>query len=586
MAEHHQKLNKGFLLTIPLTPEAPSWRSTFSKHHKLNGAALYFDDDYSKNVVITCADDGLTIYKGDRHLYNSFRERPEKLASLTAGQLTGTLITYNNSTQLLTVQSDFLGSEPLYYLKTNDTFWLTDRIDNFSRFRQCKPDLTSVYALVTSGATLGSRTILEGVKQTGELQTLTFNSQTGKLTNHVSKRWRSNPKAPVDDVTERISDKLKSILCDIPDSALMLSAGWDSRVLMSEPSHIQHTYTHGDLSSREIDIAFRLGQTLDAPMSFVPSRETRFGADLNNEMLQTIGQCFFPHWYQAGKYISQLNNLPVMSGMFVEHFSGHYGLNIVPGPNRKTRVLRSFLYPAYYDRMSDQEAIELLTTLNSKGFDRLPWFLNSSVDFDQIQTDFSNQIRTCLTDYTQTGTSGVQELCERYKMQHIERQFMANQTKSFSCFSGYHHPYADSEFSELVLQLKYKHRIGYKLSKQIVKTHNPKLLNIPLAATLVKAKSPIFLQEMSRFVRITGEAVYNRFSQSTLKGLGWNNFQYLSKTNVFHEYVDNLKHDLWDKRKMHDSIDEHLKGNNDAYSLIVTLGRIATVDYQLMAHRY
>ncbi|NMH59051.1 hypothetical protein [Alteromonas ponticola] len=579
--ESKRTKGKGFLLGVSATPIRFRHEKDFKNSVQFSGAVLLYDGDYSKNVMVQPTEQTLLIYKGDRHLYKSFAGSLGEFWRKPVNEIAGTLVKFCESEQKLEVRTDFLGSEPLYYAVIENTFWITDRIDNFSRFFSFSIDLQSVYTFMTIGSTVSSRTVLKDVLQTNELSTLTFDNATNALTIDMSHHWSAEKDADVPALKSSLNSRLMEVLSDTPESSLMLSAGWDSRVLLANPKNIRCTYTHGDLTSREIDIAFRLGRSLQVPMNFLPLEETEFGADANQTMLDLNGHCLFPHWLKASQFLNSQAALPITSGMFVEHFSGHYGLNIIPGRGRKTRTINSLLFPAVYEKIANDEAVNLLTPLLAKGFDSLPWFFADDVDFAQIQKEFKHNVNACLQSYSDTGTNGIHELCERFKMMHVERQFMANQTKSAGALSGYHHPYVDGRFSQAVLQLKYKHRIGYKLSQEFVQLNKPELLSTPLAATLVSAKSPIVLQEASRFARITGELVYKKVLNKIPKGLGWNNFQFLNQTGVFHDYIDALRHPVWDKQKMHSFVDRWITSDRDAYTLVQMLGRIATVDYQI-----
>ncbi len=576
---------KGFLLSVGPNHLKDNLKSAFSTHAKFNDSTLYLDEGYTKNIYINANSSELIIYKGDRHFYKPFLKEPQLLASLPVEKLSGTIVTYSDDSKLLTLKTDFLGSEPLYYSIIEETLWLTDRIENFTRFFDFSQDLSGIYTLISIGASISSRTTLKGVSQTKELQTISYKVG-GSLSSSISSAWKSEQNIDIEKTKQAIYERLYQVLSDAPNSSLMLSAGWDSRVLMCQPDYIQNTYTHGDLTSREIDIAFQLGNTLQVPMTFLPLMSSSFGAEANLKMLNANGQCMFPHWFTASDYLNKQAALPIASGMMVEHFSGHFGINVIPGTGRKTRTLKSFLSPDSYDRIQNDEAINFLVPHLSSGFSSLPWFFSDEIDFPTLKKSFTDDVENCLQSYVESGTSGIHELCERFKMLHLERFFMANQTKSASCFSGYHHPYIDGELAQHILQLKYRHRIGYKLSRSFVKKYRPDLLNAPLAATLVKAKAPLVAQETSRFIRILGEKAYRKALHKVPKGLGWNNFQFLNNRSSFHEIIDSLQNTIWDKKKMHRFVEAYTSSGKDGYSLVVMLGKIATVDFQVTSNKY
>ncbi len=580
------KVIKGFLICVSANQRTDSLANDFPNQAKWQTATLLYDEDYSKNTIFDLTESGFSIYIGDRHLNCDHAKFIKEIEQQGLDSFVGARIKYVQKTNSIEILSDFLGSESIYYYLVNNSLYISDRLENFSRYFTVTKSEPELYTSILMGATVANSTLLQGVKQTRPLQRVSFKVENTSLRVEEGKLWESEPDADVKSLYRQIDERLYSVLQQSPPTTLMLSAGWDSRVLMTSKQRIRGTYTHGDVSSREIKIAFKLGSKLSVPMDFVPLEESLYGAEISYEMLARLGQCYFPHWYYASKKLSQSSAYPLSAGLMVEHFSGHYGINSLPGAGRNIRLFNSMLAPQKYDKISNDEAIAYLASPLSKGFSSTPWFFKDDIGFDSVQKTFTEQTRQCLEGYVQTGTSGIQELCERYKIEHSLRQYFSFQTKSASSSLGYHHPFIDSQLAKLVLTLKYRHRINYKLSRHVVKSRAPHLLDLPLAATLAKASSPVVVQEASRALRIAGEKFYSKATGNLPKGLGWNNFQFLNKTNTFHEYADMLVDDVWDKAKIHKFITDYCKGDNEAYSLLILLTKMVSADYKIHPARY
>jgi hypothetical protein len=270
--------------------------------------------------------------------------------------------------------------------------------------------------------------------------------------------------------------------------------------------------------------------------------------------------------------------------LFVEHFSGHYGINSLSGGREKLRNLaKSMLVPGVFDRLSDPEAIAILLPLLSSGYADQPWFAGSDwLDFfADAQEAFEADVADALSGYHRATTTGAQELCERFRLEHSGRQYFAKQTKCALPFTGYYHPYADSELSQSVVRIPYRDRVNYKLSRAVVQAVDRSLLEHPMAATLVKAKHPILVQEGSRLARIGWEMARSVTAGGSRLRLGWNDFQFLYRSNVFHEYVDVLEHPIWSRERMHEFVGTYAANDGNAFSLLDMFSKILTVDHVL-----
>tara|TARA_Y100000296_G_scaffold39477_1_gene45535 strand:- start:17675 stop:19435 length:1761 start_codon:yes stop_codon:yes gene_type:complete len=580
-------VDKGFLIIIGGKEGSPELSSSFQSSKRYNGAWLYFDHG-SKNRLLECSENTFNLYLGDRHFGSNDTAYTCEQKKWSPTQHTGTLINFDARRGLLNIQSDFLGSEPLFYGFKGGALWVSNRIENFARYGDFERDWAGVFTFLNDAYTVGERSLLKHVFLLRPLQRVTYNVITETLETKSFDYWKSDSSADVESVLDAVDERLNHVLCNSPHTSLMLSAGWDSRLLLSSnPERIVNTYTHGHLASREIAIAFQLGSPLQKSMSFEPLENTPFGRNQALEMLAQLGSALFPHWYFASSLLNSSSEVPLSAGLFVEHLSGHYGYNSL-GNNRSRLVafFNTILRPNVYDKIDNEQAIKQLTPLLSKGFVNHPWCWKQDIDSASLRANFNCDVEQVLQNYTRHKTSGLHELSERYRLEHSHRQFFVLQTKAAENFMGYHHPYADSRLAELVLQLKFRHRVNYKVSQNIVKRRVPQLLKLPMAATLVNAKRPILMQEFSRFARIAYEKVNNKLAGKVVKGLGWNNFEFLFSTDTFHEYIDLLVDDMWDKAAMHSFVKNAARNNVDAYSMLEMLTKCLTLDFRLNPNAY
>ena len=519
------------------------------------------------------------IYIGDR-----LHATPNYLSKVietgwNAEQDNGILIGYTNEANVLTIDSDFLGTEYVYYYIDGVQCLVSNRLENMTKFKTFNPDMTGIYQYICAAHCVGDRTFLEDVKKTRAQTSLSIDMKALTLSSQYSASWEiATDKAYS---KQHMAEIWLQTLEESPRSVLMLSAGWDSRMLLAgNLDRIDFSYTHGELESREVSLAFELASDNLSKSVFCALNQSSYTVDTMNSMLNTLGHAFFPHWYFAAQECKLFSDVPLTSGLLVEHLSGHYGITIEGGRLSKgINLLKSLSFGSKLEKMSASDVknyiVDKLNIPDFKG-----WFFN--VDFidllDQIKATHYNDIMGVIEGYQEHGTTGLQEVFERFKMEHSSRQYFALQTKCGNVSNGYHHPFADSRLSKSVIEIPFKNRIHYKLSRDIVGILAPDLLNKPMAATLTKAKRPIVAQEMSRAVRIVYEGIHKRLKPNTSFKLGWNNFQFLNEMNVFDEYIDSLKSDIWSKDRMHKFVENYKQANGNGYVLLDMFSKIMTID--------
>lgn len=522
---------------------------------------------------------GFGVYIGDR-----LHATPNYLSQViesgwNAEQDNGVLVKYTKESGILTIDSDFLGNEYIYYYIDGEQCLVSNRLENMTKLKSFAPDLTGIYQYVKSAYCVGDRTFLEDVKQTIAQTSLSIDTKALTLSSQYSASWKVATDKTYS--KQHMAELWLKTLEESPRSVLMLSAGWDSRMLLAgNLDRIDFSYTHGELDSREVSLAFELASENLSKSVFCELDQSSYTLDTMNSMLNDLGHAFFPHWYFAAQQCKSLSDAPLTSGLSVGHLSGHYGITSGGSRLRKgVNLLKSLGSASKLEKMSagavNSYIVGMLGISAFKG-----WFFNDDFldSFEQIKSTHYNDISRVIHDYQQHGTEGLQEVFERFNMEHSSRQYFALQTKCGNTSNGYHLPFADSRLSKAVIEIPFKSRVHYKLSRDIVGVLAPDLLNKPLAATLAKAKRPVVVQEMSRVARIAYEGIHKQLKPNTSFKLGWNNFQFLNELDVFNEYVDSLKSDIWDKARMHKFVEGFKQADGNGYDLLDMLSKIKTID--------
>src|SRR5690606_12762088 len=117
-------------------------------------------------------------------------------------------------------------------------------------------------------------------------------------------------------------------------------------------------------------------------------------------------------------------------------------------------------------------------------------------------------------------------------------------------------PFTNPEILERVSVIPLTEKIHNDLNRRLLKRIAPELLTLPMAATLLPARYPIFAQEMSRVARkgiemLTAKAARISGGRVASSKLSWVDFEFLRSDNSLHELVDSLRLGIWDKPRMH-----------------------------------
>ncbi|MBQ0747948.1 MAG: hypothetical protein KBT82_10860 [Marinobacter sp.] len=506
-----------------------------------------------------------------------FGERKDSESIDFETPVNGTSITYSVESNRLIVRSDLAGAEPVYYRNVNTTILLSNRLDNLIEQGDL-PDWEGIHCYLTFGYTLGASTFFENIQQTLPNQKLEIDTQLLEISKEVS------------DVTSRVANSetlasngrtfaklLSDTMLTYRPMALMMSAGWDSRTLLApRKSPITVAYTHGDISSRECTIAKKVSGTLRTDHYFKDVKGMVIDTDLLDEMLELHGHCLWPIWHLSSRLISEKFSLPIASGVIGARLGGHNGFSSVGTRLQKTFNSLHLINP----RIASKEKIindlkKHLTT--PKNF----WFTSDKGNkiFGEIATSTTQRIHETLDNYLKE-TDDFSFAIEKFNYDHASRQYMMKQPGMAKSFQGYYSPLSHPELLKLVYNIPFKQRVQNRLTKAVIAELNSDLLEFPMAATLAKAKRPIFIQELSRILRIIFENIFFKLKKNR-PNLGWFNYEHLYSGDFFETTIHSLRSDIWSKERMLKTIASNKKRGIEAGPTTDMICKVKTIDYYL-----
>lgn len=513
---------------------------------------------------------------GDFKLY--FGERQDNDNIDYKSPVNGSSIIYSVASKSLTVTSDLTGAEPIYYRKDNSTILLSNRLDNLIGVSD-RPDWDAIHCYLSFGYTLEESTFFEHIQQTMPNQKLDVNTESLKILKQTI------DVAPQTLNTETLSNNgrkfatlLSDILLNYSSMALMMSGGWDSRTLLApQKSPITMAYTHGDISSRECTIAKKLSGTRRTDHYFKDVSGMVINTNLLDEMLELHGHCLWPIWHLSSKFISEKFGLPIASGVIGARLGGHNGFPSVGTRLQKSINSLHLISPKIVSKEKIINDIKKCATA-PKNF----WFTSDkgSQIFGQSATSINKKIHEALDKYLEE-TDDFSFAIEKFNYDHVSRQYMMKQPSMAKPYQGYYSPLSHPELLKLVYAIPFRQRVQNRLTKRVISELNADLLEFPMAATLAKAKRPIFIQEFSRVLRILFEKTFFKLMKNR-PNLGWFNYEHLYSESFFETTIDSLKSDIWCKDRMKKRITSNQKNGINAGYIMDVVCKIKTIDYYLI----
>ncbi|WP_144821930.1 hypothetical protein [Marinobacter piscensis] len=545
-------------------------------------------DNYSNGQMNAGADTTLKIQQANpyyiRHkTYDDgrfelfFGERKDAKTFDFLTPVNGTSVIYTTADHALTVTSDMAGAEPLFYRSTNSGMLFSNRLENLIGTSD-EPDWSGIHCYLTFGYTPGESTFFKDVFQTLSNQTIKIDTRTLSVTKHISDISEHNQATnSPENKGKQFAHQLTNIMQQYEPMALMMSAGWDSRTLLAPAdSPVCLTYTHGDTSSRECTIAKRLSGAVRTDHYFKDVKSLLINNELLDIMLEKHGHCLFPIWHLSSKLISEQFYLPISGGVIGARLGGHNGFSSTGSRFNKSINSLHFFSPRL---ISERKIVkDFKRTLSPP---QQFWFTSNKGA--AIFQNSGTNLEICLHEQLDNFIVQAEDFSfgiEMFNYEHTSRQYMMKQPSMAKPFHGYYSPLSHPDLLKIVYATPFKQRLQNRLTKEVIKNLNNTLLHFPMAATLIKAKHPIVIQELSRVARIIYEKSFYRLKHNR-PSLGWFNYEHLYTGDFFKTIIHSLKSDIWSKDRMLRTIASNQNNNIDAGSTMDMITKIKTIDYYL-----
>lgn len=516
---------------------------------------------------------------GEQSIYRDLeqRRRPFVLQErrLSTGPATrGNVAVAEPDTGELHLATEPSGLFPLYYFRWNGGLAFASHLRPLARalaeLDEVEIDPVGLTIFLHGAFYVGERTLFQDIHRVLPGQSLAFRIQDGSIAiRETSRLWAtrdSKPFVPSSDV--EVADRAwKNLTLAARRTAegtsragIFLSAGWDSRTLLAATFETEvpglSAYSHGDLSSREIRLATQIRELAGLEGRTLPLREDLFDLDFLSSLFGRSEWLLFPYWARSAHAANADGCTVAMAGIYGEVLGGHYGPGARSGGVRRVGDVLARLLPlgplqrGLLPPPSREDLVaELSGTLKAR-----PWCLDDQLwrSHPGLEDAIREAVGGEFRRLANRGITGGASLAEAFTTEHRGAQYIGAQLRSARSALDVAAPFAHQEPLNFAATLPIGRKIHNRINRRILRRHAPDLLGPPLSATLVPASAPIIVQEASRFVRKSGEAVQWRAHRLTDGAIdpprtGWINFEFLRESDVLDRLADQIRSDIWDR---------------------------------------
>lgn len=499
---------------------------------------------------------GYAVVSGDHDLHAATRTGDARWE--------GTGFRFQILDRSIVIEPDVLAIFQIYYYVDATTVIVSSALEAFKHLG-FETDIVGVIEFSHFGYFIGRRSFFRDVLRVRAGERIAIDTANFTVSaSETSTLWSHDERALDAATIDAIAEHLCQIVSHDRRSMIMMSGGWDSRTILAAKlatgSKDALLYFHGDPESREHAIVEAIARSEKLEMATNPIGRRMFAPDVLENDYAWSPNLLFPHWHAAGEYAAAKGIDRVASGVIGEVLGGHYGPPMALSGAAKAITLAGYIAaPGIAEKMlprliqhdKSSAAFDLLKT---GGFGK-PWYFAQetwsqaeSRLVEEINADIAGEIERL----QRRGVSSNEMLIEAFITEQRGAQYICAQSLSMRHADvKVSLPFASKELLHMATQVKFGDKVHNKLNQQIIRKLAPQLLDYPMAATMLPARAPVFMQEVSRAGRMGYERLswaMNRMLPSlfSVPRLGWVNFHFASEHGFLDELGGGLQSKLWD----------------------------------------
>ena len=490
--------------------------------------------------------------------------------------------------------TEHTGTFPLYYAQKNGVLLFSSKLKSLARVLDSSPDHVGIFEFLHRRYTFNGRTHFQNISRIlpGQVISYYLDSkrllvQEPKIAWICKKTLNSEKKITPDLLWDTLSTAVKGSFDNEKRHALMMSGGWDSRLLLCAMlsqlnSKKVLAYSFGDLNSRELKLVNQICHLVGVECLQEPLDEGLYEPSFLQKIFERVECVIFPQWHRAAERLAGIDVKSVSAGVYGEVLGGHYGPGMLfNGVRKVTTVGRGLIgLPVQFN------VFELLRfpKLTEK-----PRFLAEAfgIALNDVTQEINVDIESSLHHLVRQGLEDSEQLLEAFIALNRGSKYINQQLLSCRTILDVTLPFLDLNFLKLSRQIPLKTKIHNSIHREILLQYGPALLQFPTSAILVPAAWPILIQETTRALRKLHDEVHRKLNSALSGHIGpshTNNLglEFLRNGNALRKLLDDLRCDMWDRNALACSISKAADFKEDnLLSLSYNFLTIYTTDLML-----
>jgi len=487
----------------------------------------------------------------------------------------GNVAIVDQDNQILHLATELTGNFPLYFTEVDGGLLFSSFLRPLAKVVEARTDPIGIIQFMRHTANYEGRTCFKEIRRLMAGQNLVFEYHSKRLkVNEISKAHLDYvDEVEFGELIKRVWETFQGAIQRCLDSdsrhALMVSGGWDSRLLLAGMrEHIDSAklqgYSHGDINGRELSIVKQIFEALDINLHLEPLESSMYDLHALQKGFDRVENVVHAFWHRAGVRLSEAGVDCVSSGIFGEVIAGRHGLGYLLGGWNKIRFIAPRLFGSRSKLVSKDktDSPNVYELLRVRGFKK-PWYVRSEYwnAIPNINEEINADIEKSIHRYKRRGINNAYQLLEAWTAEYLGAHARGTQLLSCRAHLNIAIPHADQEFFCLASQIPISLKIPDIITRALLQEHAPELLHFPTAAILVPAKFPIAVQEITRLIRQMITTVSWKTAVATRcllrpKFFGWDNFEFLRDGKALNAVVNDLKSDIADKNAILERINK------------------------------
>ena len=228
-------------------------QETYKENIHLNDSLYlsYTNNISEQNDLLINHNDYILISSANKsfiNLLNKSQNKLPKIDEIITNLENGFIILYNKTTNELKVYNDTFGFYHLFFIKKNNEFYISSNFENLISFSNQEVNTYAILDLVLFNYTLLNRTLLADVKRLEGGNQIIIQQNNFELfeRNNFAKNFKVKTKKyrpKIKPFAEIIKNSLKKELEDAQKVILTMTAGFDSRALLSALNNLNFNFS-------------------------------------------------------------------------------------------------------------------------------------------------------------------------------------------------------------------------------------------------------------------------------------------------------------------------------------------------------